>query len=72
MMMVTELLSLYYAQLYNVHFNPPVARVGFQESQYLVPEGNESTEVCITTSIPVDFDLDIFIVTMPLTASRKT
>ena len=72
MMMVTELSFLYYAQLCNVHSIPAVAQVGFGDSQFVVPEGNESTEVCITTSIPVDFDLDVFVVAMPLTASCKT
>ena len=71
-MMVMELSFLYYAQLYDVHSTPTVAQVGFMDSQYVVPEDNKSTEVCISTSIPLDFDLDVFIVAMPLTASCKT
>ena len=37
----------------------------------MIPEQNDSAEICITASIPVDFDLDIFVVAMPVTASCK-
>ena len=37
----------------------------------MITEGNETTEICISTSVPVDFDLDVFVVAIPLTASCK-
>lgn len=46
-----------------------VAQVGFNNSEYIIPEGSGRAEICIQTSIEVDIQFSVFVAGKPLSAS---
>ena len=48
-----------------------VVQVGFENSQYMIPEGNGSVEICLKTSIKVDFEFEVFAIAIPHSAACK-